>query len=287
MGIFTKDQEIEKIPQSEASRTGQKYLEKLLASDPNVPTQGVAGLTPIQLLIQKMLPGYLDKVNQAGDLASGEYRDILSDKYDPRTSPYYEGFRQEAERLQTEGVTGLRQRAELGGMAKSSNAAVSEGSFINQSNSALLTELGRLLETERGRKLLAAEGIQGAESRRLGNVAAVGGIAEEARSIEQQRADALYNQALMQMMFPYQYQANIANSLLNYKPDYTVMGGGLTELGASLGAAGSMVLQYMGAKAGAGGITKGGGGTTAPGTMQTAQPANLDSSIATNNPYFL
>ena len=284
MGIFTKDQEIEKIPQSEASRTGQKYLEKLLASDPNVPTQGVAGLTPIQLLIQKMLPGYLDKVNQAGDLASGEYRDILSDKYDPRTSPYYEGFRQEAERLQTEGVTGLRQRAELGGMAKSSNAAVSEGSFINQSNSALLTELGRLLETERGRKLLAAEGIQGAESRRLGNVAAVGGIAEEARSIEQQRADALYNQALMQMMFPYQYQANIANSLLNYKPDYAVTGGGMTDWGFALNAG----AQAAGAYVGAGGLTKGITQTTnAPGTMQTAQPANLDSSIATNNPYFL
>jgi len=253
MGIFTEDPKLEIIPQSKASKTGQAYLQELLGTTPNVPTHGVAELTPIQMLIQKMLPGYLDKVNQAGDLASGEYSDILSDKYDPRTSPYYEGLRQEAERLQTEGVTGLRQRAELGGMAKSSNAAVSEGSFINQSNSALLTELGRLMETERGRKLLAAEGIQGAEAKRLGNVAAVGGIAEEARSIEQQRADALYNQALMQMMFPYQYQANIANSLLNYKPDYAVTGGGMTDLGFGTAVFGPALAKAAGGAAGGAG----------------------------------
>ena len=251
MGLFTEPQELEIIPQSDASKTGQAYLQNLLATMPNVPTQGVAGLTPIQLMIQKMLPGYLNQVNQAGDLASKEYSDILSDKYDPRTSPYYEGLRQEAERLQTEGVTSLRQRAELGGMVNSSNAAVSEGSFINQSNSALLTELGRLMETERGRKMLAAEGIQGAESKRLGNVAAVGGIAEEARSIEQQRADALYSQALMQMLFPYKYQAKLANSLLNYKQDYAVTGGGMTDLGFGLNVAGQAFGAYAGAKAGA------------------------------------
>jgi hypothetical protein len=256
MGLFTEDPKLEIIPQTKASKTGQDYLRTLLKTQPTVPTQGIAELTPLQQMIQQMLPGYLDKVNQAGDLASGEYSDILSGEYDPRTSPYYEGLRQEAERLQAEGVTGLRQRAELGGMMKGSNAAVAEGSFINQSNSALLTELGRLLETERGRKLLAAEGIQGAESQRLRNVAAVGGIAEEARSIEQQRADALYNQALMQMLFPYQYQANIANSLLNYKQDYAVTGGGMTDLGFGL----STAAQAAGAFIGAGGLTKGAGG---------------------------
>ena len=250
MALFTEEQKLKIVPQSEASKAGQAYLEKLLATTPNVPTQGTGGLTPVQLMIQKMLPGYLDKVNQAGDLASGEYSDILSDKYDPRTSPYYEGLLQEAERLQAEGVTSLRQRAELGGMLGGSNAAVAEGSFINRSNSALLMELGRLMETERGRKLLAAEGIQGSEAKRLGSVAAVGGIAEEARSIDQQRADALYTQALTQMMFPYQYQANLANSLLNYSPDYAVTGGGMTDLGIMYTVGGQVAGSMAGAAAG-------------------------------------
>lgn len=216
------DTKIEQIPRTAGSLAGEDFLRRLLSGTPDMPTQRTAGMTPVQMLIQRLLPGLLGKTGEAGDLASGEYRKTLEGDYDPRTSPYYEGLRQEAERLKKEGVTGLRQRAELGGMLTSSSAGDVEAGFVKQSDSALLQELGKLLETERGRKLLAAEGIQNVESRRLGNVAAVGGIAETARNIEQQRADALYNQALMTTMFPYTYQAGIGEALMTYSPDYAV-----------------------------------------------------------------
>jgi len=258
MSIFTEDTKIKLAPQTKASKTGQAYLTDILGQSPDTPLQDTAGLTPVQLAIQQGLPGQLEKAGEAGDLASKEYSSILSDDYDPRTSPFYEGLRQEAERLKAEGVTSLRQRAELGGMLGSSGAAVAEGSFVKQSNSAMLQELGRLMETERGRKLLAAEGIQGAEAQRLSNIAAVGGIAETERDIEQQRADALYNQAIQQMLFPYQYQANIANSMLNYSPETVVTGGGLSDFGYVSQSLGSAVKSYYESKSGGGG---GGGGS--------------------------
>lgn len=253
--LFTEPTKIELGPQSEASKAGQAYLTKLIGTAPNVALQGTAGLTPVQMAIQQSLSGLLAKSGQAGDLASKEYSSILEGDYDPRTSPYYEGLRQEAERLKKEGVTGLRQRAELGGMLGSSTGAVAEGSFVSEANSALLKELGRLMETERGRKLLAAEGIQGAEAQRLGNIAAVGGIADIERDIEQQRADALYEQAMQQMLFPYQYQANIANSLLGYSPETVITGGGLSDFGYMTQSMGSAFKSYMESRSGKGGKT--------------------------------
>ena len=247
MGLFIEEQKLEPVPRTTGSKKAETYLKNLLQRTPDIPLQGTAELTPVQMAIQGMTPDLLSQVTRSGDLATGEYRDILEGDYDPRTSPYYEGLRQESERLKKEGVTSLRQRAELGGMLTSSGAAVSEASFLKQSNSALLRELGRLLETERGRKLLAAEGIQSAEARKIGNVAAVGGIAEEARSIEQQRADALYIQSLQMALAPYQYQAKIAESLMNYSPDYAVTGGGMTDLGFGLNVGGSVAGGFIGA----------------------------------------
>jgi hypothetical protein len=272
MGLFTEDTKIKPIPRTEGSKEGEAYLQQLIGQSINAPLQGTAGLTPVQMAIQQTLPLLLSRINQSGELATDEYKKTLSGDYDPRTSPYYEGLRQEADRLKTAGTTQLRQRAELGGMLQSTPAIAQEANFVNQADSLLLKELGRLTESERGRKMLAAEGVQGAESRNLANVAAVGGIAEAARSIEQQQADALYNQALMAILAPYQYQANIANSLMNYKQDYYVAGGGLSDLGflAQTGAqVGGMALGgYMGGLAGAAGGAAGGAGGAIDQTKQ-------------------
>ena len=258
-----KETKTRPMPQLGGSEKAESFLKSLLKMDEQLPMRETADLTPVQKEIQQMLSGILSKTDQAGDLASGEYRSILEDEYDPRTSPYYEGFRQEAERLQKEGVTSLRQRSELGGMLGSSNAAVSEGSFVSQSNSAILKELGRLLETERGRKLLAAEGIQGAESQRIGNVAAVGGLAEAERNVEQQRNDALYNQVMQQILFPYQYKTGIANTLLNYKPEWETYGGGPSDWTLfSEGFNSGMGPSMTGGMGGGGNQQQGGGGTT-------------------------
>lgn len=248
MGLFTEEKKAKPLPRTAGSLAGEKFLTEQIGETPDAPLRETAGLTPVQLAIQQSLPGLLSRTGESGELATEEFRRTLTDEYDPRTSPYYEGLRQEAERLKTAGTTQLRRRAELGGNLSASLAGSQEASFIAESDSALLKELGRLLETDRGRKLLAAEGIQGAEARNIANVAAVGGIAEVERNIEQQRSDALYSQALQMFMLPFQQQAQIASQLMNFKQDFIVTGGGMTDLGFALNVGG----QAAGAAAGAG-----------------------------------
>lgn len=229
MGFLTEDIKLKPVPRTPESLAGGEYLTQLLRRSPAIPTQQIAGLTPVEQAIMQYLPQYLASAGTSGDLALGEYSKILTGGYDPLTSPAYEGFRQEAERLKKEGVTSLRQRAQLGGMLESTSAAAQEAGFINQANSQILQALGQLFEAERGRKMQAAQGIQSAEGQKLANVAAIGGIAGTERSIEQMRNDAMYQQLLTQIMFPYQQQAQIASTMMGSKYDTYSTGGGLKD----------------------------------------------------------
>jgi len=252
---------------------GAQTLQNLAGQTPTIPQQGVAELTPMQQLIQSQLGPMLDTINQSGREATDYYSDVLGGDYDPRTSPYYEGLRQESERLQGQGVTSLRQRAELGGMLQSSNAAGVEGQFVNQSNAAFLKELGGLYETERNRQGQAAEGIQRAGAQQVQNVAAVGGIADQQRVIEQAQQDALYQQLITQILFPYEHQAEWAAALMGMPGGVQVTGGGFTDLSQGLILGGVVAGSVLNPSGGAAAMTGGGGGGGyASGTSATATP---------------
>lgn len=268
MGLFTEDVKTKIRPEV---LYGAQTLQNLAGQTPAIPQQGVAELTPMQMLIQSQLPALFGNINQGGQQAMDYYGDVLSGDYDPRTSPYYEGLRQESERLQGQGVTSLRQRAEMGGMLQSSNAAAQEGQFINQSNAALLRELGGLYETERGRQGQAAEGIQRAGGQQVQNIAAVGGVADQQRIIEQAQQDALYQQLIMQILFPYQYQAQLAQALMGMPGGVQVTGGGLTDLSQGLILGGTVAGAVMNPAGGAAAMTQ---------TPQTAPSMG-----AAGNPY--
>jgi len=257
MGLLTKSEKVRLAPQTTESKIGSQKIQGLLGQTPNIPTQDIAGLSSMEQLIQKYLPQYFANINAGGDLAQGEYTKILTDQYNPMDSPFYEGLRGEAARLKAKGITSLRQRANLGGMLDSTNAIGQEGDFANQSDSSLLQILGQLFENERGRKMNAAQGIQSSQSQNLSNVAAVGQMAGAEREIEQARNDALYQQAIQSIMFPYQYQASLAQSLLNYSPGMIATGGGMTDVGMLLTGGAQAGGAYFGAKAGAAGAAGG------------------------------
>jgi len=103
------------------------------------------------------------------------------------------------------------------------------------------------------------------------------------RQIEQERANAGYESAMGNVMFPYQQQAGIAGQLLNYQPWYqpqqysepsgfaqmagpigTIMGG-LGSLGSGLGSLGG-----GGGAGGLGGLFGGGGGGGGGGVTTSA-----------------
>jgi len=231
MSIFTEDQKIKQIPRTEGSLTGEKILTQIAGQTPNVPLQGTAELTPIQMAIQGMLSGTLDRVAEGSTAAQDYYKGVLNSDASLEDDPRYQTLMQQSDILTRQASTEAKRGSERMGMLDSSGGAESQMTAIQKAQSPILQAIGNLLTQKEGERMNAAEGVGRAGSQEVSNVAAVGGIAEQQRSIEQLQADALYNQVLMQMMFPYQYQAGIANSLMNYSPDYAVTGGGLTDLG--------------------------------------------------------
>lgn len=252
MSLFTKDEKLKVVPRTEESIFGGQFnIDLLKEGPPTIPTQEIAGLTPIQKLIQDQLAGTLKSTGESTALAKGEMTKTLTDQYDPRTSDLYRGLREESERLKTEGLTDVRQRAELGGMLQSTPAVAAEQSLINIADSNLLQQLGLLTEKERDRKVDAARDIQGVDAAGISNVAAIGGVADQQRAVEQARNDALYNAAIQQVLFPYTNMSNIASSLLNVQDQAFMTGGGMTDLGFGLATGASA----LGAYAGAGGFS--------------------------------
>lgn len=231
MSWFTKEQKIKPIPRTEGSLYGEKLLTDIAGRTPNVPLREIAGLTPVQRIIQGMLGDTLGRVTEGSTEAHDYYKDILGSEYDLESDPRYKTLMQQSDILTRKASTQARRGSERRGMLDSSAADVFEGSEIQKAQSPILQAIGDLLTRKEGERMGAAEGIGRAGAQELRNIAAVGGMADLGRSIEQMQADALYNQVLMQMMFPYQYQANLAGSLMNYRPDYAVTGGGLSDLG--------------------------------------------------------
>jgi hypothetical protein len=237
MSALVTEQKMELAPQSEASKAGEALLRQILGSTTTIPTQGTAGLSPIQQLIQQYMPGMLGNINAAGNQATNQYANVLTGDYNPATDPLYQTTKEQAQRSQKEGVTALRRQAEAGGMLGSSNAAGVEAGFRQQSNSALLQQLNQLLENQKNMKLQAAQALPAAEAQKIGNVASAYEISDIQRQIEQQQADAIFQQAMLQALFPYTYQANLMNTLMNYSPGIAVTGGEPTDLGFQLNVA--------------------------------------------------
>jgi len=254
-----KDTKVKPLPQSEASKTGQAYLEQLLGRTPDVPQQGVANLTPMQQAIQGMLSGTLGKVTEGGTAAQDYYKNILGKDFNLEDDPRYQTLMQQSGVLTKQASTQARRGSERMGMLDSSPANEFEGSEIQKAQSPIMQAIGNLLTQKENERASAAEGVGRAGAQEIGNIAAVGNIADQQRIVEQMQADAIYNQVLQQMMFPYQYQSNIANSLLNYSPGYTVEGGGPNDFSKFLSGAGAGASIFSG-MGGLGGGSGGAGG---------------------------
>ena len=252
MGIFTKDEKLKIVPRTEESTTGGKYLmDTLNQGTPNIPVREVADLSPIQQLIQEQLGSMFTNAGESSALARKTYTDILNSDVDPAQSKEYQGFRSEAEWLKKKGITDVKHSANRSGMYGSSPQFAGEGAVAQAYDSSILQMLGQLENEERDRKERAAGNIQNLDSQNISNAAAIGGIAETGRQVEQMKNDALYVAALDQAMFPYTTMSNIASALLNVNNQAFMTGGGLNDLGVGLSIAAGAAGSYSGAKAGA------------------------------------
>ncbi|MBE3086317.1 MAG: hypothetical protein IMZ64_08900, partial [Bacteroidetes bacterium] len=88
---------------------------------PTLPTVSLPGISGTEQkllswgtsLIEKMMSGQMP---EAFTLGMDKIKSVLAGEYDPTKGDYYKGLKQEAETLTEEGVGGIRQAGQLGGM---------------------------------------------------------------------------------------------------------------------------------------------------------------------------
>lgn len=90
---------------------------------------------------------------EAYGIGMGEIKKVLAEKYDPFTSPFYQGLREASLREEEAGVGQLRRRSQLGGMLKSDPSKRTEAEYRGRMGTGRTTMLGEMYETERGRKM--------------------------------------------------------------------------------------------------------------------------------------
>ena len=254
MSFFSaKKQETKLNPRTKESKAGGSWLMDFMKRwESDYPQLQVAGLTGLQGQGQKQLGGYLRKGTEGYNLAMGQTRKTLAGGYDPRTSDFYKGFRQEAETMRGKSNEAIRRRAQAGGMLQSSPYANIEAENNRDIDSFMLRKLGEMYERERDRQDTAGDRAGNLGQQQFGNLLAGQSMAEMPRLIEQMRNAAIYEEQIQELLHAYTYQANLATGLMNYSPGvYTQPGGpsGLTKLAGQVQAVSSIA----GAVAGVGG----------------------------------
>jgi hypothetical protein len=250
MGIFTKDKKVETVKAPEVTQTARRQLEQFIkknriGKDPRLPTRQIEGLSPLQQELQRLAGGVVTGGDI--DISSDVFRDAAQADTDVATSPEFEGFRRQIEELKTDQQTDIRQRAELGGQLKSTPAAGVEAESSRKFDTLLLQEFARMQRQNQQDKLQAAAGLTELGSRNLSNIATVNQIADQERAIEQARNDAVYNEAISTILFPYEQQLRLYGLATSQRDEHAVTGGGLTDLGFAASVGGSIAAASAGA----------------------------------------
>ncbi len=191
MGIFdnffSDSQESEQITKKLFDPQARGFLKGLLGPAPEFPVRPVPGLTPAEIEGQNQLARFV-----RGDT----FRD-------PTTSPFFEGFRRESAVAEEKAVSGLRRRSQLGGALFGGPSFRAEGELRRDFANRRMSELGRLFE------------IESARDNPLTRTAASVQFGALPRLVEAAQGGAEFDAELMEILFPFSTQAQIAQILLD------------------------------------------------------------------------
>lgn len=208
-------------------------LQELAGTTPTLPTVSLPGIsgTEKQLLTQGMsLIKQLTsgEMPEAYKLGMEKIKSVLGGEYNPLTSPYYKGLKEEAARTEEKGISDIRQRSQLGGMLYSEPAMGAEAEFKGILGTGLTKELGRLYEADVGRQagmvpqLLGYAGLeQGRTGQALSGIGALAPLAGKGGDIARKQALLNWGVGTEQALFPYKYQAPIQQYLADWGTFYT------------------------------------------------------------------
>ncbi len=224
------------LPQTDMQKKARQLEFDLMNERPEYPVQQTAGLTPLQQQVQQYTQDSLSGQNDLYNLASGVYKDYLSNDYDPATGNYWKGYRAVAESQKANALKANRQRSNAGGMLQSTPGSQIEATTRQNYDNSELQMLGQLQENELNRRLSAAGTAQNVESQNLNNLASANNIGNAQRQVEQAQNDAIYNAAMQTLLHPYQYSAQLAQAITSEQMYYYKSpsgGGGLLGGGTS------------------------------------------------------
>ena len=208
-------------------------LQELATTEPTLPTVSLPGptgaeqqlLTQGMGLIQELISG---EMPEAFKIGMDKIKNILGGEYNPLTSPYYQGLKEEAARFEKKGISDIRQRSQLGGMLYSEPAMGVEAEFRGILGTGLTKELGRLYEADVGRQagmvpqLLGYAGLeQGRTGQALAGIGAMAPLAGKGGDIARQQEMLNWQQQTKQAMFPWEYQAPIQQFMADWGTFYT------------------------------------------------------------------
>ena len=209
MGLFSSSTKLLDTRTNEA-KSADQFLNSLLnQGTPQVPTEKIAGMSPLEQQAQALAQSYGS--NEAEGL--GALREAANASTDVTQDPSIQALMKvldergsrESNRLNrslmTRGVTGGSARDEL-------------GRNLTEVNNNILATLTPYVEAAKNRKLSAAQLLnQLGESSTLSRLNALSTTGSLPRTLEQLSNTAEYQQLMQQLLFPYQTQANVASAI--------------------------------------------------------------------------
>ena len=231
MGKYEDDPEPIQLttPESEAAVS---QLQNLSTTTPDLPSINLPGMTGTEnqllqqgmSLIQQLVSG---KMPEAYTLGMNKIKSVLGGEYNPLTSPYYKGLKEEAARTESKGVSDIRNRSQLGGMLYSEPAMGIESGYKSEIGTGLLKTLGSLFESNINREAGMIPQLLGYSNAKTGmmgtalsGISALSPLAGKQGDINRQETMLNWQQDTNQAMFPWTYQAPILESLANYGTFY-------------------------------------------------------------------
>lgn len=204
------------------SEPSMDWLMNLVEKDVTLPTVDIPGLSDQEKKLVSFGSSIIEKMMAKGspeayDIGINKIKSILGGEYDPRTSPYYEGLKEESARIEEKGISGIRQRSQLGGMLYSEPAMGAEAEYSGMMGTGLTKELGRLYEGDVNRQasmipqLLNYAGFESnLPGQKIETLKSFAPMAGQERDIQTKQNLADWEVATNQQLFPFQYQAPIA-----------------------------------------------------------------------------
>jgi len=237
---------------TEYSGPAMCFLMDLMNKDVTLPTVDLPKLTDAEKQLveygSSIIKNMIDQgTPEAYTLGLNKIKSVLGGEYNPLTSPYYQGLKEEAARFEEKGISDIRQRSQLGGILYSEPAMGAEAEFKGILGTGLTKELGSLYEADINRQVGMVPQLlnysQYASTLPTQQIETLKGFAPLAgmeRDIETKQALADWQVKTSQELFPFQYQAPIAQYAADwgnwYQPEMLYKPGLLDYIGGFAGA---------------------------------------------------